>query len=99
MLFGSKIKSITAQEVMKQKITNIIDVREEYEFVEGHILEAKNMPLSSLESYHGTQPVYVICQSGMRSKNATKKLVRQGIDAINIEGGMNQWRGKTKRGK
>ncbi len=38
--------------------------------------------------------VYVICQSGARSKLAAKKLKHQGYNAINVQGGMNTWRGK-----
>lgn len=99
MLFGSKIQTIHSHEIISKKIKNIIDVRETYEYEEGHIPYAKNIPLSTLQSYEGEQPVYIICQSGMRSKRATQQLVKQGVKAINIQGGMNAWIGPIKKGK
>lgn len=45
------------------------------------------------------QPVYVICQSGMRSKKAVRQLKKQGISAIHVKGGMHQWNGPIQGGK
>lgn len=96
MIFKKSIKSISSDEVIAKGIKNIVDVREVEEYIHGHIPYAINMPLSTFQSYQGEEPVYVICQSGMRSKQATKLLINQGIDAINIEGGMNSWTGEIK---
>lgn len=67
----------------------------------GHIRQAKNIPLQRILSFKGKQeaPVYVICQSGMRSKQATKELKKMGYDVINVRGGMNQWFEPTVGGK
>lgn len=52
----------------------LIDVREPHEFKSGHIPGAKNLPLSQLSSRMNElpkdKPVFVYCQSGMRSKRA-----------------------------
>lgn len=41
----------------------------------GHIKQAKNVPLTEIGRYSGQDSkVYVICQSGMRSRQATKIL-------------------------
>lgn len=71
------------------------------EYRGGHIRQAKNVPLQRITSFKGDQekPVYVICQSGMRSKQATKELNKMGYQAINVRGGMNQWLDKTIGGK
>ncbi|MDA9472791.1 rhodanese-like domain-containing protein [Enterococcus sp. 5H] len=79
----------------------ILDVREKTEFATGHIPSAKNLPLSKISSYKvkENKSVYVICQSGMRSRQAVKQLKNRGIDAVNVRGGMSAWRGETRGGK
>lgn len=97
-MFWTKIPSVTADE-LKSKLKErpiVIDVREPYEFKARHIKGAKNVPLSTIKTYEGKSPVYVVCQSGMRSKSATKKLKKMGVEAINVKGGMNTWTGPTK---
>ncbi|QIL46113.1 rhodanese-like domain-containing protein [Vagococcus coleopterorum] len=101
MFLFKSVPSITnkeLQELLAKKI-ELIDVREKHEFAGGHILGAKNIPLQQISSYKGKGPVYVICQSGMRSKQATSHLVGKGIDAYNVKGGMMQWQGAVKGGK
>lgn len=98
-MFFSKVKSISTSElatkIQEQKDIEIIDVREKDEFRSGHIKEAKNVPLSNFDVRKiKKQPLYVICQSGMRSKQACQYLSKQGYDVTNISGGMNAWKGK-----
>ncbi|MBO0475192.1 rhodanese-like domain-containing protein [Enterococcus ureasiticus] len=98
-----KGNSITTSELQAKLETKpeVIDVREKNEFASGHIPSAKNIPLSKVTSYtkKGEEVVYVICQSGMRSRQAVKKLKAKGIDAINVKGGMSAWRGAVRGGK
>ena len=53
----------------------VVDVRESREYRPGHVPGAKNMPLSLLPALlpevPKDRPVYVICQSGGRSAQAT----------------------------
>ena len=97
-MFFTKIKSVTTDElqsVLKEKPV-ILDVREPHEFKNGHIPGAKNVPLGTLGTYTGKGPVYVICASGGRSTQATKKLTKMGVDATNVKGGMMMWKGARK---
>lgn len=66
----------------------IIDVREPYEFNSFHHQGAKNIPLGQISKFKTTEKVFVTCQSGMRSRIAVKILRSNGIDAVNIKGGM-----------
>ena len=98
-MFWNKMKSITTSELetlLKDK-PEILDVREPHEFKNGHILGAKNLPLSKVGTYTGKGPVYVICQSGMRSSSAAKVLKKMDVDVTNVKGGMSMWRGAVKR--
>lgn len=73
-----------------------IDVRTSGEFSARNIRGFKNIPLQQLA--HKTnqlskeKEVVVICQSGMRSKQASKLLKKQGFNKVtNVKGGMNAW--------
>lgn len=73
----------------------ILDVREDYEFIAGHIDGARHIPLTDLPARYGEVPldedVYVICRSGGRSRKAVEWLNNNGFDAINVDGGMGAW--------
>jgi rhodanese-related sulfurtransferase len=84
----------------------LLDVREPYEFKEGHIPGARLLPLGELESRLNELPVdreiLVICRSGNRSGAATRQLIRAGYQAVNLNGGMIGWQRAgypVKRGK
>lgn len=101
--FFSKVPSISTkelQEKVKGAIT-LLDVRSPNEYRSGHIIKASNVPLNKVANYKGKQSetIYVICQSGMRSKKATGILRKNGYEAINVRGGMNQWIGQVRGGK
>lgn len=73
----------------------LIDVRELSEWNAGHAPDARLIPLSELEQRVGELPTdqrfLVVCHSGMRSMRATDFLVRGGLDAVNVAGGMMAW--------
>ena len=102
MFLFKKTPSISAMELenlLTQPI-ELIDVRSPMEFQQEHIAKAKNVPLDRIQQYKAKKDkVYVICQSGARSKRAAQALIDQGIDAVNIQGGMMMWPGKVKVGK
>ena len=82
---GSKISAI---EEYAKKGAIIIDVRSNSEYVNGHVIGAKNIPLQTLEHELETikswnSPIIACCLSGMRSAQATALLTKNGIDCIN----------------
>ena len=89
------ISTIELEQKLKQNI-QLIDVRTPGEFKRGHIKNAKNIPLNEIGQFSPMkdEKIYVICQSGARSKLAAKKLKKRGFDAVNVQGGMHAWRGK-----
>ncbi|MGX7195999.1 rhodanese-like domain-containing protein [Enterococcus olivae] len=104
-MFGfifNSVPSVSTAELSQRLSENIsiLDVRTPSEYRSGHLPTAKNVPLSKISSYSlKEKQVYVICQSGMRSRQAAKQLKKKGYEAINVRGGMNQWTGKIRGGK
>lgn len=69
----------------------LLDTRTDAEYHGGHAEGFSHIPLDSLrERLHEldpSKPVYVMCQSGLRSYLATRILVGNGFDAYNFAGG------------
>lgn len=86
------------QKLAQDRTLQVIDVREVHEYKTEHIKQAKNVPLSRFNHADARilkdKPVYVICQSGMRSQRAAAMLKQAGYtDVYSVKGGMNFWRG------
>ena len=75
--------------------TTLVDVREKSEWDEGHAPGAVHLPLGELTMRAGELPVgdrlLVVCHSGGRSARATAWLNGAGYDAVNLDGGMQDW--------
>jgi rhodanese-related sulfurtransferase len=74
----------------------VLDVRETWEFVAGHVPSARLIPLGELEDrvreVPRDQPVLVICQVGSRSLAAASYLLSLGYrDVANVDGGTSAW--------
>ena len=69
----------------------LLDTRTVGEFRRGHIEGFTNIPVDELRQRLGEiekgRPVYVICQSGLRSYIASRILMGNGYDAYNFAGG------------
>jgi len=90
------------KEIGKGSDALLIDVREPYEFQNGSIPGAKNIPMSQLGKRLGEIPkdrsVLLYCQSGMRSKNAARILSKNGYERLaHLQGGISAWRGRAKK--
>jgi rhodanese-related sulfurtransferase len=76
----------------------VLDVREDDEWRAGHVEGSLHVPLMELgarypelaERLAGEQAL-VVCRVGNRSAYAAGFLIQQGIDAVNLEGGLVEW--------
>lgn len=91
------------QVLTEEKNYTLIDVREPFEVEQGLIPGAVNIPLGQLENrineVSRDYPVFLYCQSGMRSQRAAKILIAKGYPPPinNLKGGMMAWRGPVKK--
>lgn len=76
----------------------ILDVREESEYKQGHILNSLHIPLGTLsakmarlEKYR-QRPIIANCLNGNRSAHACRVLKKNGFEKVyNLKGGLNAW--------
>jgi rhodanese-related sulfurtransferase len=91
------VPTVTLSELPPDAV--IVDVREPMEWSAGHIDGARHVPMSSIPDAVASDPaslggegtVYFMCAVGGRSAHVTAWLVQQGLDAVNIAGGMHAW--------
>jgi rhodanese-related sulfurtransferase len=77
----------------------LLDVREDNEWAAGHAPDAFHIPMSEFVGRYGElteragadERVYVVCRVGGRSAQVTQYLRQQGLDAVNVDGGMLAW--------
>lgn len=72
----------------------LVDVREDDEWADAHVAGAVHVPLGTvpdqLDAFSGS-PTYVMCKSGGRSARACEFAEMQGLDVVNVEGGITAW--------
>ena len=98
-LLGFKeVKPAAAVSLINGEDALMLDVREEKEFGEGHVVNACNIPMGVLEGRvadieeYKTKPVIVYCRTGQRSAKAAAILKKQGFTSIyKLSGGMLAW--------
>lgn len=97
------VRTITPQQLNELKSSGqevlLIDVRTPIEFQEVHVEFARNIPLNRLETdavlskqADPERPIYFICRSGSRGRQACERLKTLGVtNAVNVDGGTLAW--------
>jgi len=82
------------------KKIDLVDVRTPVEYRELHAPDARNVPLDRLDpaavmqarNGKADEPLYLICRSGSRGRQACEKFVAAGFtNVVNVEGGTLAW--------
>ena len=88
------VKQFHAEDVgalPRDSSVTLLDTRTAEEYAGGHIEDFQNIPVDELRERLGElepgKPVYVICQSGLRSYIACRILAGHGYEAHNFSGG------------
>ncbi len=89
-----KIKQFHFDEVdmlLENDNVTLLDVRTEFEYRLSHVEGFINIPVDDLRERIGEiepeKPVYIMCQSGLRSYIACRILMQNGFDCYNFSGG------------
>ena len=95
---GPSVNTIEATQLINRQDALVLDVREQAEYAQGHILNARGLPLSQIETRIGdlakykNKPVIVYCASGNRSSAAATTLRKAGFSqVVNLHGGFAAW--------
>ena len=93
-LVAGRVKQFHFEDVAslpKDGSVTLLDTRTPLEYVRGHAEGFINIPLDDLRGRLGEldkgSPVYVMCQSGLRSYLACRILTQNGFDCYNFSGG------------
>ena len=83
----------TINELLNNKSTVVVDVRNSWEYEMDHITEKKNIPLEeisgNIELFKSfNNPVVLYCRSGNRSGMATSILKQNGLTEVYNGGGL-----------
>ncbi|WP_436938190.1 rhodanese-like domain-containing protein [Staphylococcus xylosus] len=93
------MESITIDELKSEILdanpVNIVDVRTDEETAMGIIPGAKTIPMNkipeNLNQFNENDTYYIICKVGGRSAQVVQYLEQNGVNAVNVEDGMDAW--------
>ena len=95
---GPSVTTLEATQLINRQDALVLDVREQAEFAQSHILNSRLLPLSQLEARAGDiekfkdKPVIVYCATGSRSSAAAAVLKKHGFsNVVNLAGGFVAW--------
>ena len=101
----SIIESNEAINLLDNNDYYFLDVRTESEHNDKSIPKTVCIPVQEIEKRIGElrkyqdKKIIVYCRSGNRSGIATKILNKNGFNAYNLIGGMNEWKGEIETGR
>lgn len=98
-------QSVSAQQLVNlvnKEDALVLDVRDKKEYEAGHIVDALNIPYSSLESRvdelkkFKERPIVVTCRMGQHSGTVGTQLRKQGFARVlRLTGGITEWRNQN----
>lgn len=94
----SLLSPVEATLLINREDAIVIDVREQGEYAQGHIPNARHVPLGEITRRTGEldkfkdRPVILCCASGARSASALSQLKKAGFEKLyNLRGGLAEW--------
>ena len=100
----TEVRSITPRDLYRKwhrgEEIEIIDMRFPISFAEVHAPKARSVPFETLDPHEvmvqregaADEPLYIICQIGVRSRDAARLFIEAGFtNVVNVEGGTRAW--------
>jgi rhodanese-related sulfurtransferase len=95
---GPSVNTLEATQLINREDALVVDVREQAEYAQSHILNARLLPLSQIEAKIGDiekfkdKPLILYCATGNRSSTAASVLRKGGFSKVfNLSGGFSAW--------
>ena len=95
---GPAVNTLEATQMINRQDALVLDVREQAEYAQSHILNSRGLPLSQIAARLGDiekykdKPVIVYCATGNRSSAAAGALRKGGFNQVfNLSGGFAAW--------
>lgn len=95
---NSQLSPVQATLLINREDALVLDIRNQGEYAQGHIPNARHIPAGDFERRIGelvklkSRPVIVCCASGARTKPVIEALRKGGFDKVfNIRGGIFEW--------
>jgi len=95
---GQGISTQEATQLINKEDGVVIDLRSESEYKAGHILNAVNIPYTSIQSRlsdfekYKDKPIILVCKIGQHSRPAGKILMQNNIERVlRLTGGIGEW--------
>lgn len=91
------ISAPDARTLLEEPRTQLIDIRDEFAFSEGHIERAlridNNNAANFIATADKTAPLIVCCYHGISSQSAAQFFIEQGFSAVySLSGGFEGWK-------
>jgi len=100
-IFSKDVKALSAREVtllINREPSIVIDIRAETDFMNGHITNAINIPLETIEDQVAKfknlskKNIILCCQKGIKSNQAFRLLSKLSFEKLyTIDGGIDDW--------
>lgn len=94
----TQVSALEAVQLLNRDGAMLLDVREDGEYKDGHIIDALHIPLGKLGERMGElekfreKSIIVSCRSGHRSASACARLRKNGFATVyNLKGGVMAW--------
>ena len=99
---GPKASPLLATQLMNQGKTVVLDIRDSAQFANGHLRDARNIPLAELEkrlselNKSKSKTIIVVCANGLQSNKAVMQLTQAGFAQVfALEGGIAAWQNQS----
>jgi len=98
-LGGATVSSSQLVTLINREEAIVLDIRDQKDFNSGHIVDAINIPFSSIDNrsaeleQYKSHPVVIVCKMGQHAGAIGKKLRARGFEKVQrLGGGMAEWR-------
>lgn len=99
---GANVSAQQLVDMVNNSDAVVLDLRDQAEFDQGHIVDSLNIPFANLESRmdelskYKDKPIVLACKMGQHAGSAGTMLRKAGYENVSrLRGGITEWRGQS----